>query len=148
MKGLTVDGLCSVCPGIDEIDDHIFRSFQKAREVWSGRNTCNGNGKFKDQLIANLSANGRTSINTDQLRTFVIALWWIWRWKNNRIFTLEDINIQRKAGQIEVVDEEAINAFQCQENMRSNPNSEKRIRVSWKETFFNAHMDSQRRWQC
>nr|GLL41641.1 uncharacterized protein LOC109170301 [Ipomoea trifida] len=32
MKGLTVDGLCSVCPGIDEIDDHIFRSFQKARE--------------------------------------------------------------------------------------------------------------------
>nr|GMD63303.1 isoamylase 2, chloroplastic [Ipomoea batatas] len=32
MKGLTVDGLCSICPGIDEIDDHIFRSFQKARE--------------------------------------------------------------------------------------------------------------------
>ncbi|VFQ81409.1 unnamed protein product [Cuscuta campestris] len=125
-RGLTADGSCPICSGHEETTDHIFRSCIKAKRVWNdiGVNmNTNSDGEVKNWIYKNVSQKIHSNIDSDWGITFATACWWIWRWRNARIFSGEELEDKRKISWIKEAVREINTAFRRHRMVGNIPNS-------------------------
>lgn len=83
-------------------------------------------GKLKDQ----------PATNCEWPRMFVITSWWLWRWRNGRVFISESVETHRKIAQIREAEKEISRAFLREASVRRSSQSEKFITVCWKPSSY------------
>lgn len=89
LRGLTDDARCYVCGYVEENIEHILRSRPITTVVWRSLG-WDGDGsmlneEFKAWLMRNLSAQ-KCGKGDEWLRAFAMTCWWLWKWRNERIF--------------------------------------------------------------
>lgn len=90
LRNLTDDPRCLVCGEVEENTAHILRDCPTAIMVWGklGVELRNVSWRLplKDWLLINLeSVKDEKDGNWGQL--FSITVWWLWRWRNERVFS-------------------------------------------------------------
>ena len=88
------------CEEIENLN-HIFRSSPMADQFWrkmKGDAQVPGclSSPFQEWLVLNLSKNKRPREDVDWKNKFAISLWWLWQWRNDRIFGHKVISVERK----------------------------------------------------
>lgn len=86
---------------------------------------------FKIWLERNISGCDEGDEQNEWPRTFAITAWWIWRWRNDRIFNASSMEVQRKIAWIKEAEEEIGRAFMRDANMRNINSTEKVLRLKW-----------------
>ncbi|KAL2902408.1 hypothetical protein RDABS01_027490 [Bienertia sinuspersici] len=94
-RGLTDDLSCSLCGQQVETCIHTLRDCEHARNVWN--TLCSIDRKqafFREEnlqqwIIQNLDSDNPLNSELWSM-TFSLTLWWIWKWRNQRIFRVEE----------------------------------------------------------
>lgn len=136
-RGLTVEGDCNICPGKEESTEHILRDCKRAKEVWkavAGRDRAHrwNHHNLTTWLEHNINEHTRVEENNEWPRTFAITTWWIWKWRNDRVFNTREMDIQSKHAWIKEAEDEACRAFMREENMKGTTITQRMRRLCWK----------------
>ncbi|KAJ8433992.1 hypothetical protein Cgig2_012685 [Carnegiea gigantea] len=83
-RGMASKPECNMCPGLLEDTSHIFRTCERVREVWHYFEQANTgvhdpNLELKEWVLCNLT---HMTNDTTWPMKFTVALWWLWRWRN------------------------------------------------------------------
>lgn len=90
-RGLTNNDICPICISKREDVKHVIRGCQAAREVWEQIiPTRNPHGYLLMDLDTWLDLNIAGKLNggndTHWSMRFAITTWWIWKWRNEKVF--------------------------------------------------------------
>lgn len=143
-RKLTTNGECGTCHGKEESMAHILRDCSYAEEVWTalvGRDRWRkwSQTNPRQWLIQNITEKNQSTTQHEWPRTFVITSWWIWRWRNDRVFNTVSMETHRKIAWIHEAEKEVNRAFSREASMRSSPITEKLIKVCWKPSTTQRH---------
>ncbi|XP_074301475.1 uncharacterized protein LOC141632870 [Silene latifolia] len=89
-RGLTEDPCCGSCGDLEETSLHLLRDCSEARKVWSLFSVPKSQRFFegfsvREWAIDNLSC-GKTAEFESWPSMFAVIVWWIWKWRNCRVF--------------------------------------------------------------
>ncbi|XP_031116600.1 uncharacterized protein LOC116020256 [Ipomoea triloba] len=115
-RGLTLEGCCDLCPGHLESADHILRSCSRAKEIWLAYASREQRSKwrhldFRRWIINNVTEHVAGEGTGEWSRRFAIIVWWLWRWRCDRVFNERDADVQHKIIWIRTAKEETERAF-------------------------------------
>lgn len=90
-RHLTQDNLCPVCHQGAETTEHIVRSCEHAKRIWNSLSRNGGDRRwetlnFRDWIDANLNGKWFGQGECNWPATFMISVWWLWRWRNDTVF--------------------------------------------------------------
>ncbi|KAL9224347.1 hypothetical protein vseg_000390 [Gypsophila vaccaria] len=89
-RGLTEDARCVSCGVLEETTLHILRDCPKAKVVWQSIHSGLLNSRYfslplEEWIIHGISH--ETCLTIENWSTlFALTVWWIWRWRNCRVF--------------------------------------------------------------
>ncbi|XP_019162021.1 PREDICTED: uncharacterized protein LOC109158590 [Ipomoea nil] len=110
-RHFTSDNACSLCAGEPETLLHIFRDCKEMEGLWESllphtTTQLLRTKPWKDWLSHNLEADGRMGFPDGWRETFGVAVWWCWRWRNDRVFEGKCTDTHRKRQWIKDQDRE------------------------------------------
>ena len=82
--GFTINPYCHCCLRVVEDLDHVFRRYSKIIPVWENLNVNTIDSGAQKKYFKNWIQWNLTSENWKV--TFACCRWWIWRWRNDRVF--------------------------------------------------------------
>lgn len=91
-RNFTSNANCFFCAGQAEDVDHLFRKCKQARAIWE-RLLARSTFEWLDKLswdawmTANLQADHMRGFEDGWNREFAVTLWWLWRWRNENVFS-------------------------------------------------------------
>lgn len=134
-RGLTTEGNYDICPGALESADHIFRNCTRDAQVWMAmtsreKRRTERHIDFKSWIVVNIIEEEGEEKDKQDCRC-VITLWWLWRWRNDRVFNGREVATQYKTTQSKDVEEEIDHAFFRQNSSRSTPRMSIIQRLQW-----------------
>ncbi|XP_038688673.1 uncharacterized protein LOC119987842 [Tripterygium wilfordii] len=100
-RGFTDVPFCKNCPGEIEDVDHLFRRCPMAVHIWNllmppVEIRCQNLMGFQDWLSYNLCKNSVTDLGASWDTMFVVAIWSIWRSRNDMVFNDKDYLVDSK----------------------------------------------------
>ncbi|XP_031103194.1 uncharacterized protein LOC116006838 [Ipomoea triloba] len=115
-RRLTNDDSCGICIGEMESADHILRNCKNANDIWVAfvprrERTRWRQMSFKDWIGANITGNGIGYGDQEWPRLFMVIIWWLWRWRCDRVFTGREVMSHYKVAWIKETVEEIARAF-------------------------------------
>ena len=114
-RGFTTQGNCDSCTDAIEDVDHLFRYCADSVEIWrhllppsefQRQLTLSFDGWLQRNIAENLFG----ALQLDWNVTFSNAVWWIWRWRNARVFKQESYSIDFKIKWIKAQTSEILQA--------------------------------------
>lgn len=107
---------CATCLGEVESADHILRRCCKAKEVWEFFTTTANrrrwrNLNFRSWIMENISARNEEAEGENWPCKFAIIVWWIWRWRCDKVFIGRETPAHHKARWITEAQREIETAF-------------------------------------
>ena len=87
---------------------------------------------FREWLVLNLSQNRRPGEEVDWKDKFSISLWWLWRWRNDRIFGHKVISIERKISLFHGYCKDVQSVFRIQDIALGSQMRVATFRVGWR----------------
>lgn len=102
--------------GEEEDLDHIFRHCSRAKGIWDAFLPKRENDRLRSMSFAEwLSTNIKDVVTPSRERcwrtTFTIMVWWIWRWRNDVVFSGKEVDMRHKLCFIENQEEDISRAF-------------------------------------
>lgn len=100
--GFIMNDYCHKCQGVREDVDHILRKCPLSKEVWkeillagsfNSRWWCD----FPTWLNVNIAGKGPGKTLGDGAAVFTIVTWWLWKWRNESVFSGRIQSIDQKA---------------------------------------------------
>lgn len=115
-RGFAMVAECNVCPVVLEDVEHILRHCSEASQVWQRLLSSHELLKqqhlsFHDWFRHNIGRKVSCEIKLDWQVIFIFTLWWLWRWRNERIFNDVVKTIEYKVAWIKCQAEEIIQVF-------------------------------------
>ncbi|XP_019152396.1 PREDICTED: uncharacterized protein LOC109149189 [Ipomoea nil] len=100
-RGFTADERCAICGAEKEDVEHTMRSCPAAEEVWKLINNGDNQGMslnsdFNTWLKTNVTGNQGGQRRRQRCARFAITAWWIWKWRNDRVFNGVEKDINEK----------------------------------------------------
>lgn len=100
-RHLTLTDSCPTCVNESETIDHLFHKCPKSKEIWrelvgASEEDRLANMSFKDWLSTNLEKKVNSRHGKNWLVVFAIAMWGIWRWRNELIFRGSEKNLHER----------------------------------------------------
>lgn len=91
IRKLTDDPRCLVCGEVEENVEHILRKCPIATMVWRKFPGINDHEIFGKPLTEWIAQNTGPYQTRDEHwpTVFCTTLWWLWKWRNNRVFDRE-----------------------------------------------------------
>ncbi|XP_031105595.1 uncharacterized protein LOC116010359 [Ipomoea triloba] len=89
-KGMTEDTNCWLCRDEEENTEHVLRKCPAADAIWSRLLPSlywqTRNLSFTDWLDRGIAGKGNQRRPDNENILFAVAVWWIWKWRNDAIF--------------------------------------------------------------
>lgn len=99
-RGMTTSDGCWLCHNAREDIDHVLRRCTAADEVWRMMlpkwHSETRNLSFQDWLDRGLTTKGNGFSPQNDNTLFAVSLWWIWRWRNEAVFSNSFHTLQSK----------------------------------------------------
>lgn len=153
-RNLTTNGECDTCHGKEESMAHILRDCSHNEDVWTALVRRDRWRKWRQTnprqwLVQNIMEKDQPATNCEWPRMFVITSWWLWRWRNGRVFNSESVETHRKIiAQIREAEKEISRAFLREASVRRSSQSEKFITVCWKPSSYHTSIYLECGWKC
>lgn len=115
-RGFTLDDKCSKCPPLVEDLNYIFRFCRDAPMIWKAllppltfqRHILLS---FTDWLHANLNDRILCDYSNEWRSMFAVILWWLWKWRNEMVFSNANHSFDFKIAWIKAQCSEIATAF-------------------------------------
>lgn len=132
---LTRNDLCPQCNQYSEDLDHLFRFCSRTRRVWNmvlpEVNSIRADLNFDQWLSINLRNNSRVSEGGSRNSRFAVALWGIWKWRNEILFINKDRSDFSKAEWIHNLCSDDVAAFKKDSFMQKGLSSFNLNSIKW-----------------
>lgn len=134
-RGFTTDSR-ALCLKDNEDVDHIFRKCNKVRGIWceldsKSKNHAKWRLNFDEWLMENLSTDRQADSIADWISMFAIAVWWIWKWRNDYVFRNNKMEVRLKIKWIKEQHWDIRAAFSSKNVMSNYMNSYEDRSIKW-----------------
>ena len=135
LRGLTEDPRCYVCGYVEENIDHILRRCPATTVVWRSLG-WDGEGSFinedfKGWLTRNLSLKACKK-GEEWPRAFAMTCWWLWKWRNERIFAVNPRIPIDQGAFLMARCREVCRAFEVDGRNSSNKRKREEVLIRWR----------------
>ncbi|XP_031096925.1 uncharacterized protein LOC116001176 [Ipomoea triloba] len=115
-RHITSNASCSFCVGHSEDCEHLFRRCGEAKAIWSAAYgptlvAALGHLGWKEWLTTNLRGEKRMGFAEWWPERFSIRLWWLWKWRNDKVFNNRSLPFDQKLRWIKRQEDEIKSAF-------------------------------------
>lgn len=135
-RGFTDNDRCPNCMIWSETVEHLLRSCDEASAVWRRllpRYEINKlmNVPFQHWLNSNLNGKVKSGFGTDWPDLFAIVLWWLWKWRNDKVFNNLEREAKIKSSWVLRYWNEIKKAFDCNEAGAPQVGTYREIDLRW-----------------
>ncbi|XP_031099806.1 uncharacterized protein LOC116004005 [Ipomoea triloba] len=135
-RHITSNTSCLSYAGHSEDCEHLFRHCVEARAIWSAAYgpTLDAYLRqlgWREWLTANLLGDKRMDFAKGWPERFSIRLWWIWKWRNDKVFNARSMPMDQKIRWIAAQESEIQTAFSKVGPPGSSAIRTTTIQVSW-----------------
>lgn len=136
-RHLSPSAVCSICNSVSESTLHVLRDCDRAKALWlkflpeaevQNFFNCPSGEWFLQNLLGSFSASNGISWTT----LFGFTSWYLWKWRNESIFTQAESSIQAKFNQILTAVQSAIAAQRTLTMSRIQESHKVETLVGWK----------------
>ncbi|KAL8152516.1 hypothetical protein V2J09_010276 [Rumex salicifolius] len=89
-RHLTNEAICAICNKEMESEGHLFRDCEKIRDLWRTICLAELTNFFQttspSRIRENLCSSLLVTEGEEWSVIFAMAVWWIWRWRNDHVF--------------------------------------------------------------
>lgn len=100
-RGFTTNDRCPICLTEREDVEHVIRGCKAARKVWNRMIPTDNPTKdfsmdFNSWFDLNVAWKGSRRKNEHWNMIFAITVWWVWKWRNEVVFSQKTVDINQK----------------------------------------------------